>query len=161
MLDVHTTGRLLQFFSPRLVFSGDDHDQCEYTHEFPTREGRRAKEYTLGTFSWMQGNRLPSYGLLTVTRTAHHFQVCMLPDQLGNYVSYAVLLGLTLVWTAFAPCVYHWARRKSVRPSSPVVFDVDKLTATQLTLSEIVRMPHIAAGLTAVYLAFVAYYYLW
>lgn len=57
-LDV--TDRLLRELQPKFVFSGDAHEQCEFTHRrtgFPD-----ATERTLNTFSWLQGNRIPSFG---------------------------------------------------------------------------------------------------
>jgi hypothetical protein len=157
MLDPDTTLQLLGTFKPRLVFSGDDHDQCEYAHSGPA--GRKTVEYTVGTFSWMQGNRVPSVGQLSISRDAYAFEVCPMPDQLGHYVSYAVLLAATLVWVVVTPCVYHCCRRRSVRPSSPVMFDVDRLSACQLTMRECADFGRVVPYLTMFWISLQIYYF--
>jgi len=90
------TEQLLKEISPKVVFSGDDHDQCTYVHP------GGIKEFTLGTFSWLQGNYRPSFGLLSGLKDAegnfdYGFSVCFLPNQIFLISWYGVCLVVTLV----------------------------------------------------------------
>ncbi|RKP36227.1 Metallo-dependent phosphatase-like protein, partial [Dimargaris cristalligena] len=71
------TNRILRQTQPEVVFTGDDHDQCEVTHTIsppPLSQldrdevNRTIPEYTLGSYSMAGGNTRPSYTLLTL----HH-----------------------------------------------------------------------------------------
>lgn len=72
---------------PTLIFSGEDHDVCEYTH----RSGVR--EVTVKTFSTGMGITHPGFQMLTLvpgdplnpTAPTHADMSCNLPDQLGIY----------------------------------------------------------------------------
>lgn len=109
------------------VFSGDDHDYCEVVHrEFTASSlGGRLREITVKSMSWAMGVRKPGFLMLTLWNPidaagnaigslgASHAGVeggsgeggsaslqshlCLLPDQLGIFTRYALLLGLTLI----------------------------------------------------------------
>ncbi|KAI8820830.1 Metallo-dependent phosphatase-like protein, partial [Fimicolochytrium jonesii] len=105
---------ILEKIKPSLVLSGDDHDWCENEHTF---ESGTAKEYTVATFSWMQGNVHPGYALLTLlpSHAAPHpttptqtfaLATCPLPPQIPVYIWYAFLALITL------PLLLHWTYRQ-------------------------------------------------
>jgi hypothetical protein len=64
---------------PVLIVSGDDHDQCLFVHN------QFSVEYTLGTFSWLQGNWIPSFGIID----NDGYRVCFLPCQYTIFFMYA------------------------------------------------------------------------
>ncbi|KAI0063610.1 Metallo-dependent phosphatase [Artomyces pyxidatus] len=111
-LSPETSNMLLKTFRPSLIFSGDDHDYCEYRHELPTdRENptntapRTVLEVTVKSFSMAMGIRRPGFHLLSLAapeapagvETFAH-RPCVLPDQIKIYLGvYVPLLVLTLI----------------------------------------------------------------
>ncbi|RDX40898.1 hypothetical protein OH76DRAFT_1423437 [Lentinus brumalis] len=101
---------LLQTIRPAIVFSGDDHDYCEYVHTVhPTNTKRPSPpasvpEVTVKS-SMAMGVRRPGYQLLSLIppHTAYDGQSlahrpCLLPDQLDIYLSvYIPLFELSLI----------------------------------------------------------------
>lgn len=92
------------------IFSGDDHDYCELTHRAYPSAGGGIKEITVKSMSWAMGVRKPGFLLASLwhpvdddgnsldsnedaTMQTH---LCILPDQLGVFIRYAVCLVLTL-----------------------------------------------------------------
>ncbi|KAI0356201.1 Metallo-dependent phosphatase [Trametes cingulata] len=119
---------LLQSIRPSIVFSGDDHDYCEYVHTLPASDTKRPSapasipEITVKSFSMAMGIRRPGYQLLSLVppstsaeaQTFAHIP-CLLPDQLGIYLSvYVPLIVLTL-----AILLLSNIRRTCIRHSSP------------------------------------------
>jgi hypothetical protein len=95
----------------RYAFSGDDHDYCEVKHmRFPSGGGG-IREITVKSLSWAMGVRKPGFVTLslwnpideeglsiegpidTPTLQSH---LCLLPDQLGIFLRYAILFLITL-----------------------------------------------------------------
>jgi hypothetical protein len=103
------------------VFSGDDHDYCDVYHRFNAAhwsDGEKQKqpvmksirEITVKSFSWAMGVRRPGFQLVSLwnpvdargrtiggPRTTIQSHLCLLPDQLGIFINYAILLGFTFV----------------------------------------------------------------
>ncbi|KAK5941279.1 hypothetical protein PMZ80_006557 [Knufia obscura] len=106
-----------------MVYSGDDHDYCEIEHNEFTG---RIKEITVKSMSWAMGVRRPGVQLvsllnpielseamissgyskptpdkeekvLNMPRGTVQNHLCLLPDQLGIFIRYGELLGLTLI----------------------------------------------------------------
>lgn len=156
LLDPRTSSAILSDLSPRLIFSGDDHDHCEYEHPNGSRE------FTVGTLSWMQGNRVPSASLLTVNALEHAFDVCELPDQLFNYVSYAVLLGASLLFMAIAPTAQACIARRRAMAQAPRLWDLPEpkwRSARALYAADVREFPKMAGLLATYYAALNMYYY--
>ncbi|KAK9726819.1 hypothetical protein RND81_05G239200 [Saponaria officinalis] len=105
-----SSSRLLDLVKPGLVLSGHDHDQCTVTHK---TEYGSAKEHTVGTISWQQGNWYPSFMLLSVrnfTLTDKSssdpeilVRLCFLPIQLFIYMWYIALFVITILALSFWP----------------------------------------------------------
>jgi hypothetical protein len=104
------TQLILESIKPEFVFSGDDHDQCSYTHTL--KAGDTVSEYTVGTFSWLQGNKRPSFGQLILVPHSKipgndistEFRVCYLPSQFNIYYSYifaAILSAIIFALDSF------------------------------------------------------------
>ncbi|KAJ7497433.1 Metallo-dependent phosphatase-like protein [Mycena latifolia] len=100
------TDFLLENLRPSVVFSGDDHDYCEYTHSFNSAgTPRRAREVTVKSLSMAMGIRKPGFQLLSLVpphsnhgSPSHADSLCLLPDQLGIYLStYIPLLVFSLL----------------------------------------------------------------
>ncbi|KAL5579428.1 hypothetical protein UlMin_011870 [Ulmus minor] len=95
---------LLESIKPVLILSGHDHDQCTITHK---SKFWSAKEHTVGTVSWQQGNLYPSFMLLSASNSllpntsnpeeAVLTQLCFLPMQIFIYIWYLVLFVFTLL----------------------------------------------------------------
>lgn len=94
-----------------MIYSGDDHDYCEIDHSEFTG---RIKEITVKSMSWAMGVRKPGVQLvslwnpvdvskamsdnqdLSTPRDTVQNHMCLLPDQLGIFIRYLQVLGLTL-----------------------------------------------------------------
>ncbi|KAI9230924.1 MAG: hypothetical protein DHS80DRAFT_11635 [Piptocephalis tieghemiana] len=109
LLTPRLSQRILSNVQPTLILSGDDHDQCEVHHSIPPSDDdspisapKKALEYTVGTFSFMQGNLIPSAGLLSLFESSDGksqsfaYSVCYLPDQLWTYTMYGILAAAAL-----------------------------------------------------------------
>jgi hypothetical protein len=97
------------------AFSGDDHDYCEVVHRGYASAGTGIKEITVKSISLAMGVRKPGVVLVslwnpvdeqgnalkkdpaTPTLQTH---LCLLPDQLGIFLFYAKLVGITIVLLA-------------------------------------------------------------
>jgi uncharacterized membrane protein len=94
-----------------MVFAGDDHDQCLWTHHI---NGVNIPEYTVGTFSWSMGNPFPAFGMLSLYNPSGNrssssntagtangatavYDVCFLPFQIGSYIGYGVFALVTVI----------------------------------------------------------------
>ncbi|KAI0314120.1 Metallo-dependent phosphatase-like protein [Amylostereum chailletii] len=101
------TRMLLRTFRPALIFSGDDHDYCEYTHKVPLDDDRpmtptSVQEVTVKSISMAMGIKRPGFHLLSLASPAaanaptFAHRPCLLPDQLGIYLwTYLPLFVLT------------------------------------------------------------------
>ena len=95
----------------KYAFSGDDHDYCDVVHRgYPSNGGIR--EITVKSLSWAMGVRRPGFvmaslwnpidkdgnSLLTGAEGQKTMQthLCLLPDQLGLFIRYALMLSFTL-----------------------------------------------------------------
>ncbi|KAG1826478.1 Metallo-dependent phosphatase-like protein [Suillus variegatus] len=96
---------LLRSLGPSLIFSGDDHDYCEYSHPlpFPSASGSTAaREITVKSFSMAMGIHRPGFQLLSLISRVPVMETltqlpnsppslldtpCFLPDQLGIYLN--------------------------------------------------------------------------
>ncbi|KAE9368634.1 hypothetical protein N431DRAFT_382250 [Stipitochalara longipes BDJ] len=99
------------------VFSGDDHDYCEIVH---LESKNNAREITVKSMSWAMGVRKPGFlmlsmwnpidtsgqslhsspsghGALSQASPTTESHLCLLPDQLGIFIRYLILLILTLL----------------------------------------------------------------
>jgi len=104
------TRDILDKIKPVLVFSGDDHFQCQYRHP-----DANALEYTVGSFSWLMSNVYPSFGMLSlrdceqqdcsVNGVSFSFSICFLPAPwiiIGWYIATLIASGLWIVWKTYA-----------------------------------------------------------
>ncbi|KAF4567515.1 hypothetical protein EYR40_006518 [Pleurotus pulmonarius] len=95
---------ILDQVRPSLIFSGDDHDYCEYTHTLD--DSTRIREVTVKSLSMAMGIRRPGFQLLSlaapssapVKTVTHADAPCLMPDQLGIYLSvYLPLIAASLL----------------------------------------------------------------
>lgn len=103
LLGSETSRFLLDQIKPSVVFSGDDHDYCEYTHQ------RGIREVTVKSFSSSMGIRRPGFQLLSLIPppttqfseltkpVTHADRPCFLPDQLGVYNRVYLPLALATI----------------------------------------------------------------
>ncbi|KZT04704.1 Metallo-dependent phosphatase [Laetiporus sulphureus 93-53] len=117
----HTSQFLLQTIRPALVFSGDDHDYCEYAHPYPTSPSHdpmlsdsppgNVIEVTVKSFSIVMGIRQPGFQLLSLSPLSAFSPPlptlattpCALPATLRTYLFlYAPLAAFTLLALLFA-----------------------------------------------------------
>jgi hypothetical protein len=108
---------ILNAIQPTLILSGDDHDWCFHVHNL---NGRSYPEYTLGTFSWLQGNHYPSFGMLKLDSFAVSsssyaqakleskfskpevlFDPCFLPNQYTIFLLYTFSFISTVLYLLF------------------------------------------------------------
>lgn len=116
LLGSETSRFLLDVLDPSIVFSGDDHDYCDLTHQNGVRE------VTLKSFSSSTGISRPGFQLLSLVppdpsgpynmqRTIAD-RPCFLPDQAGVYwqvyLPMAVLTVLFLFGTNFRTAWNRW-----------------------------------------------------
>ena len=92
------------------IYSGDDHDYCDYTH---TKFTGMIKETTVKSISWAMGIRKPGFLSLSLWNPVDlagtsdqstakpedtiQQNLCLLPDQLQIFIRYGQLLILTLI----------------------------------------------------------------
>jgi hypothetical protein len=78
---------ILRSIRPTIIFSGDDHDSCQHLH---SSSDFQIPEITVKSMSIAMGIRRPGVQLLTLgsepTLSLSH-KLCLLPDQLGIYLS--------------------------------------------------------------------------
>ncbi|ETW80542.1 hypothetical protein HETIRDRAFT_21171, partial [Heterobasidion irregulare TC 32-1] len=110
-----TTNMLLETFRPSLVFSGDDHDYCEYTHRLRIEDDSpitptEVREVSVKSFSMAMGIARPGFHLLSLSPSGPPYsqqddaplstfadRPCFLPNQLSIYIwIYLPLFLLTL-----------------------------------------------------------------
>ncbi|KAH9978753.1 Metallo-dependent phosphatase-like protein [Lactifluus volemus] len=100
LLSPETSQLLLNTLRPSLIFSGDDHDYCEYTHHFLESS---IPEVTVKSLSIAMGVRRPGFQLLSLfeeTRISA-YRPCALPDQLHAYIwVYSPLVFVTILLVA-------------------------------------------------------------
>jgi hypothetical protein len=108
VLEKQSSQRLLEAFKPVIVFSGDDHDYCDYTHKITFSHGppQSITEITVKTISMVMNVRQPGFQLLSLspaelrknnTPTFDHTP-CLLPDQLKIYLdTYLPLLAISIL----------------------------------------------------------------
>lgn len=97
-LSAQTSQFLLQNTQPLLAMSGDDHDYCEFWHTYGTPDDftgsptKSVMEVTVKSFSMVMGVRNPGFQLLSLSPIRSTGETlatspCLLPDQLGTYLS--------------------------------------------------------------------------
>lgn len=93
MIQFGIAKRVVDIVKPRLIISGDDHDSCIYNH---TAYGYPVKEHSIPTFSWLQGNIYPAFGMLALRDMFSpgsdnqdlSLEECALPPQMLVYFWY-------------------------------------------------------------------------
>ncbi|KIK97132.1 hypothetical protein PAXRUDRAFT_825260 [Paxillus rubicundulus Ve08.2h10] len=142
MLGKQTTEFLMKTLQPSLVFSGDNRDYCEVTHEIPTSDVNTTstiREVTVKSFSPNRHIHRPGFQLLslippssaTLGSPTFADAPCHLPDTLRTfrsiYLPCLVLTSIVLLYLNISPSGHR--RRFSVlsttfstrdRPSSPL-----------------------------------------
>jgi hypothetical protein len=91
------------------AFSGDDHDYCEVVHRRYPSGGGGIKEITAKSISWAMGVRKPGFVVLSLhnpidssgrplkaSEETLQSHLCLMPDQLGIFIKYALLLVFTI-----------------------------------------------------------------
>ncbi|KAJ3322939.1 hypothetical protein HDV06_002598 [Boothiomyces sp. JEL0866] len=122
LIQYHLTNEILGILKPSLVISGDDHDDCQYTHD---RGSFKVFEHSLATFSWLQGNIYPGFGVMSLRPNfappsapgspSFQLKACPLPPQLHIYMWYIALLIISLIYNTVV--AYKRASRKAILPS--------------------------------------------
>lgn len=93
----------------RYAFSGDDHDYCEVRHMGYASGGGGIREITVKSISWAMGVRHPGVVLVSLWNPVDEHgnpksgdasktiqtHLCLLPDQIGTFLKYGMLFGLT------------------------------------------------------------------
>jgi hypothetical protein len=89
------------------AFSGDDHDYCEVVHRRYPSGGGGIREITVKSISWAMGVRKPGFQLLSLwnpneggksdpQKPTLETHLCLLPDQIGIFIDYALMFGVTV-----------------------------------------------------------------
>ncbi|KAI0373402.1 hypothetical protein BV20DRAFT_962538 [Pilatotrama ljubarskyi] len=139
-----TTAFLLQTLKPKLVFSADDKDYCDYVHVPPkpvltaAESGSQTntttepvREITLKAFSPSHEIRYPSFQLLSLVAPSPYSSTerateatvastpCFLPDYTSHYTQrYVPLLLLTTLLLVLLRLRLHASSNRTNRPSS-------------------------------------------
>lgn len=110
VIDYHHCADILARLSPKIVFSGDDHDYCDVTHlDYNDNTRKLAREISCKTASMTNGIKYPAYQLLSLynpdkNRVSHDPQdhstfatkMCYLPSPYRGLKFYAFQLVLSL-----------------------------------------------------------------
>lgn len=114
------------------AFSGDDHDYCEVVHRGYASGGGGIREITVKSISWCMGVRHPGVLLVSMWNPVDEHgrslntdgkptlqtHLCLMPDQLGIFIRYAALLGVTLFVLGIRATLITAGIIKIVPPSS-------------------------------------------
>ncbi|EIN11270.1 Metallo-dependent phosphatase [Punctularia strigosozonata HHB-11173 SS5] len=117
-LSAELSAWLLARVRPEVVFSGDDHDYCEHAHPYAIpgseEDGKTVREATVKSFSMAMGVRRPGFQVLSLAPSSPAADAaCLLPDQLGLYISgYAPLVGLSLALLLLFASVRRWTSKR-------------------------------------------------
>jgi len=95
------------------AFSGDDHDYCEVLHRGYASAAGGIKEITVKSVSWAMGVRRPGVVLVSLWNPVDkqgksvgkgpktvQTKLCLLPDQIGTFLRYAMLFAVTVMLLA-------------------------------------------------------------
>ncbi|KAK9462735.1 Metallo-dependent phosphatase-like protein [Lipomyces oligophaga] len=107
-LDQDLTSEILTSICPVVIFSGDDHDACEYTHEYLnpiTSTLVYTQEFTVKSVSMAMGVWWPGFELISLWNPGqldYTFQtkLCVLPSQYTIWMIYGISALLTIVTLA-------------------------------------------------------------
>ncbi|TFK44843.1 Metallo-dependent phosphatase-like protein [Crucibulum laeve] len=124
-LGKETSQFLLRALRPSLVFSGDDHDYCEYNHKLDLGQDRPIeliREVSVKSLSLAMGIRRPGFQLLSLAPVelshnrgagASHKDIpCALPDQLGIYIrAYLPFIFLSIIVLCGSNVLHHQRTR--------------------------------------------------
>lgn len=132
LVGAEVTNWLLSRTNPDVVFSGDDHDHCEYRHVRLTAaaaadahvrdfEGNQIPELTVKSASMTEGVRRPGFARLSLftapadsptDKTTIAYTPCLLPDQIGIWTQlYLPMLGFTILALLIWPRFFHSSSR--------------------------------------------------
>ena len=115
-LTKESADRILTAIEPDLILSGHDHDQCEVTHKVASQDGEYdATEITVGTFSALNGNKEPSYLMLTVSNDVQanydgklediiKYKLCFLPN-IREVIRKYIYVAIFCVLACLGPCL--------------------------------------------------------
>lgn len=114
------------------VYSGDDHDYCEVSHrEF----NGSPNEITVKSLSWAMGVRHPGFVLTSLwnpidpntgeslrkgSSATIQNHLCLMPDQLGIFIHYGLILGLSIL-ILFISSTYHVLFTSETPPNDAVL----------------------------------------
>ena len=91
VLDPDISQLIWDVVNPAVIFAGDDHDYCDYTHD------NGVHVYNAKSFSWAMGVKNPGVQLVTLIGQEYHTELCLLPDQLWLFKCYGYALVLTIL----------------------------------------------------------------
>ncbi|KAL0491819.1 ethanolamine phosphate phosphodiesterase [Acrasis kona] len=94
LLQKHTSDYILKAIKPKRVFSGDDHENCEYVHKY---DGYESIEVTVGSFSFLQGTVSPSYGMINIKDGDISYRSIFMPRQWYIYLFYLFCVPITTI----------------------------------------------------------------
>lgn len=118
----------------RYAFSGDDHDYCEVLHRSYASGGGGIREITVKSTSWAMGVRRPGVVLVSLWNPVDargkpssgsadatiQTKLCLFPDQIGTFIRYGMLFGLTFFLLAIrAALVMTGALKPYTSPPQP------------------------------------------
>jgi len=150
-LEKHASKRLLEALKPIAVFSGDDHDYCEYTHYSDPLDGQprlAIPEVTVKTLSMVMNVRRPGFQLLSLAPTQlrdHDIPTykdvpCLLPDQLRIYLKiYLPLLAVSIIFVCMANFIFSSSWRSSSVENLPSMEYAMSSSSSTSSLSAIVE----------------------
>lgn len=133
------------------AFSGDDHDYCEVVHRGYPSAGAGIREITVKSISWAMGVHKPGIVMLSLwnpvdnhgnqipTKESTRFptvqtHLCLLPDQLGIFIRYALLFGWTItLLTIRAVLVAFGSLKSSLTDAESPVLPVSELASSTET----------------------------
>ena len=117
------------------IFSGDDHDYCEVLHGDLSSDPNGIPEITVKSTSWAMGVRKPGFLLVSLwnplntenigTKSSSQLpsiqtHLCLLPDQLGIFIRYGLLLVMTLLSLGIRAFMYSRPTLRSTGPLLPL-----------------------------------------
>ncbi|KAF2146869.1 uncharacterized protein K452DRAFT_242026 [Aplosporella prunicola CBS 121167] len=127
----------------RYAFSGDDHDYCEVMHMGYPSAGGGIREITVKSVSWAMGIRKPGFVMLSMWNPVDEHgstisskagtaeptiqtHLCLMPDQLGIFIRYGALFGLSLMVLIIRAGVLAGRARSSTQSGSDTILPLSR-----------------------------------
>ncbi|KAI5968150.1 uncharacterized protein KGF55_000020 [Candida pseudojiufengensis] len=106
------SSNILKIIKPDLIFSGDDHDYCDYLHKLDDESQQQIREITIKSISMAMGIWYPAVQLLSFEKISdptsksnvklnYKTEICYLQTPYYNIITYIILSIFTFIFIIY------------------------------------------------------------